>query len=62
MILHFQIGPCSVLIYIGEHQTETKDDELNAIVEKFKQKNKAIYVSEMLLLFLFEMKNELFIQ
>jgi hypothetical protein len=33
------------LIYIGEHQTVTKDDELNGIVEKFKEQNKAIYVS-----------------
>jgi hypothetical protein len=33
------------LIYIGEHQTDIKDDELNGIVEKFKEKSKAIYVS-----------------
>ncbi|CAF0882380.1 unnamed protein product [Adineta steineri] len=39
-----EIGPCAVLIYIGEHQTETKDDELNGIVEKFKAENKAIYI------------------
>ncbi len=41
-----KIGRCSVLIYIGEHQTTTKDDELNGIVEKFKAVNKAIYVSQ----------------
>jgi hypothetical protein len=41
-----KIGPCSALIYIGEHRTETKDDELNGIVEKFQEVNKAIYVSE----------------
>jgi hypothetical protein len=46
----FKIGPCSVLIYIGEHHTETKDDELNGIVEKFKEVNKAIYVSKKKLL------------
>lgn len=45
MILSFQIGPCSVLIYIGEHQLESNDDELNDIVNKFKKLNKAIYVN-----------------
>jgi len=45
IFLLFKIGPCSVLIYIGEHQTETKDDELNGIVKKFKDLNKAIYVN-----------------
>lgn len=39
-----KIGPCAALIYIGEHQSETNDDELNRIVKKFKALNKAIYV------------------
>jgi hypothetical protein len=42
----FKIGPCSTLIYIGEHQIDRKDDELNGIIEKFKQGNKAIYVNK----------------
>ncbi|UJR33892.1 hypothetical protein I4U23_021312 [Adineta vaga] len=39
-----EIGPCSALIYIGEQQPETNAEEFNAIVEKFKEENKAIYV------------------
>jgi hypothetical protein len=34
------------LIYIGEYRTETKSDELNEIIEKFKEDKKAIYVNE----------------
>lgn len=41
----FQIGPCSALIYIGEHRTGTKNGELNIIVEQFKKNDRAIFVS-----------------
>ncbi|CAF1202374.1 unnamed protein product [Adineta ricciae] len=39
-----EIGPCSALIYIGEEQPETNNEEFNAIIDKFKAENKAIYV------------------
>jgi hypothetical protein len=34
------------LIYIGDYQTVTQLDELNGIIEKFKENQKAIYVNE----------------
>jgi hypothetical protein len=43
-----KIGPCSVLIYIGDHRTVvTKANEINGIIEKFKENKKAIYVNEL---------------
>ncbi|CAF3901386.1 unnamed protein product [Rotaria sp. Silwood2] len=37
------IGPCSALIYIGDHRNETKNSEFNSIIEKFRQENKSIF-------------------
>jgi hypothetical protein len=45
-----KIGPCSALIYIGDHQTVTKPDELNGIIEKFKENKNAIYVNEKIII------------
>jgi len=39
-----EIGPCSALIYIGEHRTGTRNGELNIIVEQFKKNDRAIFV------------------
>jgi hypothetical protein len=57
-ILFLKVAPCSALIYIGERKIVTKHDELNAIIEKFQEDKKAVYVSKnnqllIILVFLF---------
>ena len=41
-----QIGPCSVLIYMGDRQTEKSHDPLNRIIEEFKRRGRAFHVNE----------------
>jgi len=46
--IFLKIGPCSVLIYIGDHRTVTEHDEVNTIIEKFQANKKALYVRQTL--------------
>ncbi|UJR13440.1 hypothetical protein I4U23_000454 [Adineta vaga] len=39
-----EIGPCSILIYIGDHPEVTDDDEVNTIIKTFTENRKALYV------------------
>jgi hypothetical protein len=42
------------LIYIGDHRTVTKPDEINGIIEKFQENKKAIYVNKIKILISFD--------
>ena len=40
-----KIGPGSALIYIGDHLGDVQDQELHAILDRFRKENRALLVS-----------------